>query len=104
MGEVGIRIQEAETEGEILTGGFRKGKNNDKDAGLYKKASFFHRTRHKFSIQIIVWTVSERIDLSLVLSMLAKLGKVDWLPERFMIHSDQGCHYTSRDYRKYLSA
>ena len=41
MGEVGIRIQEAETEGEILTGGFRKGKNNDKDAGLYKKASFF---------------------------------------------------------------
>ena len=50
MGEVGIRIQEAETEGEILTGGFRKGKNNDKDAGLYKKASFFHRTRHKFSI------------------------------------------------------
>lgn len=26
MGEVGIRIQKAETEGEILTGGFRKGK------------------------------------------------------------------------------
>ena len=40
--------------------------------------------------EIIVWTVSESIDLSLVLSMLAKLDKVDRLPERFMIHSDQG--------------
>lgn len=53
--------------------------------------------------EIVAWTVSERIDLSLVMSMLAKLDKVEWLPERFMIHSDQGCHYTSYEYRKYLS-
>jgi len=47
--------------------------------------------------------MSERIDFGLVMPMPAKIGKVDWLPDCFMIHSDQGCHYTSREYRKYLS-
>ena len=38
-----------------------------------------------------------------VIDMLRKLDSVDWLPRTFLLHSDQGCHYTSYEYGKYLS-
>ena len=53
--------------------------------------------------EIVVWTLSETIDMPFVIEMLRKLDSVDWLPGTFLLHSDQGCHYTSREYRKYLS-
>ena len=53
--------------------------------------------------EIVAYSVSNRIDMSLVMDMLSKLDKVKWLPERFVIHSDQGCHYTSKQYQKHLS-
>lgn len=53
--------------------------------------------------EIVAWTVSESLELPFVIEMLRKLDGIEWLPKRFLIHSDQGCHYTSREYRKYLS-
>ena len=53
--------------------------------------------------EIVAWTLSETIDMPFVIEMLRKLDSVDWLPGTFLLHSDQGCHYTSREYRKYLS-
>ena len=53
--------------------------------------------------EIVAWTLSETIDMPFVIEMLRKLDSVDWLPSTFLLHSDQGCHYTSWEYRKYLS-
>ena len=53
--------------------------------------------------EIVAWTISETIDLPFVIEMLRKLDSVPWLPSTFVLHSDQGCHYTSYEYRKYLS-
>ena len=53
--------------------------------------------------EIVAWTLSEAIDLPFVIDMLRKLDSIPWLPDSFLIHSDQGCHYTSYEYRKYLS-
>lgn len=53
--------------------------------------------------EIVAWTVSETIGLPFVVEMLRRLDSVPWLPSAFVLHSDQGCHYTSREYRKYLS-
>ena len=53
--------------------------------------------------EIVAWTLSETIDMPFVIEMLRKLDSVDWLPDTLLLHSDQGCHYTSREYRKYLS-
>ena len=55
------------------------------------------------SNEIVAWALSESIDMPLVMEMLRKLDSVAWLPETFLIHSDQGCHYTSFQYRKWLS-
>ena len=52
--------------------------------------------------EIIVWTISESLDLTFVIDMLKKLESVNWLPESFVLHSDQGCHYTSYQDRKFL--
>ncbi len=35
--------------------------------------------------------------------MLKRLENIAGLPKRFVFHSDQGCHYTSLQYRKFLS-
>ena len=53
--------------------------------------------------EIVAYSVSDRIDMTLVMDMLGKLESVQYLPERFTIHSDQGCHYTSIQYQKHLS-
>ena len=53
--------------------------------------------------EIVAWTVSKSLELGFVIEMLRKLEGLTWLPESFLLHSDQGCHYTSREYRKYLS-
>ena len=53
--------------------------------------------------EIVAWTLSETIDMPFVIEMLRKLDSVDWLPGTLLLHSDQGCHYTSREYRKHLS-
>lgn len=53
--------------------------------------------------EIVAWTISETIGLPFVIEMLRKLDAVDWLPRTFLLHSDQGCHYTSYEYRKHLS-
>lgn len=53
--------------------------------------------------EIVAWTLSETIDLPFVIAMLRKLDSVVWLPDTILLHSDQGCHYTSWEYRKYLS-
>ena len=53
--------------------------------------------------EIVAWTLSKTIDLPFVIEMLRRLDSVPWLPDSFLIHSDQGCHYTSYEYRKYLS-
>ena len=53
--------------------------------------------------EIVAWTLSETIDLPFVIAMLRKLDSVAWLPDTILLHSDQGCHYTSWEYRKYLS-
>lgn len=54
--------------------------------------------------KIVCWTMSERLDLSFLMEMLGRLESVEWLPERFLLHSDQGCHYTSVPYQRQLSA
>lgn len=54
--------------------------------------------------EIVCWTLSEHLDLSFVMKMLEKLDSIEWLPERFLLHSDQGCHYTSMQYQKKLTA
>ena len=51
----------------------------------------------------MAWTLSETIGMPFVIEMLRKLDSVGWLPRTFLLHSDQGCHYTSHEYRKYLS-
>ena len=38
--------------------------------------------------EIIAYSVSDKIDMSLVMDMLNKLDSIDWLPAQFMIHSD----------------
>ena len=53
--------------------------------------------------EIVAWTLSETLDMPFVIKMLRKLDSIDWLPRTFLLHSDQGCHYTSCEYRKYLS-
>ena len=53
--------------------------------------------------EIVAWTLSEAIGLHFVIEMLRKLDSLPWLPGSFLIHSDQGLHYTSWEYRKYLS-
>ncbi len=53
--------------------------------------------------EILAWTVSESLGIGFVLEMLGQLERIDWLPHRFVLHSAQGCHYTSIEYRKFLS-
>ena len=53
--------------------------------------------------EIVAWTLSETIGMPFVIGMLRKLDSVGWLPRTFLLHSDQGCHYTSYEYRKHLS-
>jgi transposase InsO family protein len=53
--------------------------------------------------EILAWTVSESLGIGFVIEMLRQLDGIDWLPQRFVLHSDQGCHYTSTEYRKFLS-
>ena len=53
--------------------------------------------------EIVAWTLSETIGLPFVIETLGKLDSLSWLPGSFLIHSDQGCHYTSFEYRKWLS-
>lgn len=53
--------------------------------------------------EIVAWTVSKSLEIGFVIEMLRKLDGLTWLPQTFLIHSDQGCHYTSYEYRKYLS-
>lgn len=53
--------------------------------------------------EILAWTVSESLGIGFVLEMLRQLEKTDCLPQRFVLHSDQGCHYTSVECRKFLS-
>jgi putative transposase len=53
--------------------------------------------------EIVAWTLSESLGLEFVIEMLRKLDSVGWLPPTVLIHSDQGCHYTSYAYIRFLS-
>lgn len=53
--------------------------------------------------EIVAWTLSESIGMPLVMGMLERLDAVPWLPGNALIHSDQGFHYTSCEYRRHLS-
>jgi putative transposase len=53
--------------------------------------------------EIVAWTLSESLGLESVIEMLRKLDSAKWLPPTVLIHSDQGCHYTSYAYIRFLS-
>ena len=54
--------------------------------------------------EIVAWRLSESLDVSFVLETVESLSEVPWLPDQVVLHSDQGCHYTSRAYRSALAA
>lgn len=54
--------------------------------------------------EIISWTISKNLALDFVIEMLDKLEDIKWLPSSFVIHTDQGAHYTSSIYRRWLSS
>lgn len=57
-----------------------------------------------FSRKVVGWTVSTRPDSALVISALAKAVRSrHYRRWRIMFHSDQGCQYTSKEFRLYLS-
>ena len=68
-----------------------------------EKRCFLSAIKDASTNELVAWTLSETLDLPFVIAMLRKLDAVDWLPRTFLLHSDQGCHYTSYEYRKYLS-
>ena len=68
------------------------------------KRCFLSTLKDASTNEIVAWTLSESVDMRFVMEMLGKLDSVPWLPENVLIHSDQGCHYTSWEYRKYLTS
>ena len=69
----------------------------------YNGRAYLSTIKDASTNEIIAYSVSERIDMTLVMDMLSKLDSIEWLPEQFLIHSDQGCHYTSVKYQKHLA-
>ena len=69
----------------------------------YNGRAYLSTIKDASTNEIIAYSVSDRIDMAFVMDMLGKLDSIDWLPEQFLIHSDQGCHYTSIKYQKHLS-
>ena len=68
-----------------------------------EKRCYLSAVKDASTNEIVAWTLSETIDLPFVIDMLRKLDSIPWLPDSVLIHSDQGCHYTSFGYRKWLS-
>lgn len=57
-----------------------------------------------FSRKVVGWSVSRKPDTSLVVDALAKAVRSrPYRRWRLMFHSDQGCQYTSMEFRQYLS-
>ena len=54
--------------------------------------------------EIVAWELSEDVGMPFVLKTVRSLAEVGWLPPQVLLHSDQGCHYTSRAYRMALSS
>lgn len=57
-----------------------------------------------FSRQVVGWSMSERIDTDLVLNALTMACWRRKPKTQVMVHSDQGCQYTSYDWRRMLEA
>lgn len=56
-----------------------------------------------FSRKVVGWAVSDKPDTSLVMSALSKAVRSrSYRRWRIMFHSDQGCQYTSKEFRQYL--
>jgi putative transposase len=55
-----------------------------------------------FSRQVIGWSMSERINTELVLDALVMACWGRRPKQKAIVHSDQGCQYTSYDWRKML--
>jgi putative transposase len=55
-----------------------------------------------FSRQVIGWSMSERINTELVLDALVMACWRRRPKQKVIVHSDQGCQYTSYDWRKML--
>ena len=53
--------------------------------------------------EIVAWTPSESLAVGFVIDVLRKLDSAKWLPPTVLIHSDQGRHYTSYAYVRFLS-
>lgn len=57
-----------------------------------------------FSRKVVGWAVSTRPDTAIVIAALAKAVRSrPYRRWRIMFHSDQGCQYTSKEFRLYLS-
>jgi putative transposase len=57
-----------------------------------------------FSRKVVGWALSRKPDTSLVIDALAKAVRSRaYRRWRLMFHSDQGCQYTSKEFRQYLS-
>lgn len=69
-----------------------------------KKRCYLSALKDASTNEIVAWSISELCDIEFVLHMLKMLDTISWLPSSIVIHSDQGCHYTSIDYRMWLKA
>ena len=67
------------------------------------KLCFLSAVKDASTNEIVAWELSETVDLPFVLRTVRSLAEVEWLPSQVLLHSDQGCHYTSRPYRSALS-
>jgi len=68
-----------------------------------EKLCFLSALKDASTNEIVAWTLSESLGLEFVIEMLRKLDSAKWLPPTVLIHSDQGCHYTSYAYIRFLS-
>ena len=68
-----------------------------------EKLCFLSALKDASTNEIVAWTLSESLAVGFVIDMLRKLDSVKWLPDAVLIHSDQGCHYTSYAYVRFLS-
>lgn len=63
---------------------------------------FFSPLLDMYNGEIITYTITDRPDLHMVTDMMDKALREITIPERCMIHSDQGWHYQHKSYQKLL--
>jgi len=55
-----------------------------------------------FARKLIAWKVSAKVDDSLTIDTVRDAYRKRGCPENVLFHSDRGCQYTSRDFRKLM--